>query len=278
VLLVAFAARRPPTRSGLPEIVTRGGGIPGRAAEEVVHHYEQYAGRRSPLAELTFAQARGLEQALARVRAACPCSSACELASVPARDADGDGGGRGRRRALAIILSPLRTEASWERYMQDVAEARARVASAPEVGFAPACFEAPRFVAAVADRAGAALAEIPQDAGVDAMVFTAHSVPSRWRAPRRTVGPDRGGPRGGQTTGATRGVGRLSEPKRQPARDVARAGHHGGAPPPGGRPRASRRRGAIGFVCDHVEVLYDSTSRPREWPKPRDRIFTARRR
>src|SRR5205807_1940866 len=49
--------------------------------------------------------------------------------------------GKGARRTLAIILSPLRTEASWDRYIQDVAEARARVAGAPEVGFAPAWFE-----------------------------------------------------------------------------------------------------------------------------------------
>ena len=86
--------------------------------------------------------------------------------------------GKGTRRALAIILSPLRTEASWDRYMHDVAEARARVAGAPEVGFAPAWYERPRFVAAVADRTRAALDEVPADARASTpVVFTAHSVP-----------------------------------------------------------------------------------------------------
>src|SRR5262249_8681343 len=103
--------------------------------------------------------------------------------------------GKGGRRALAVILSPLRTEASWDRYMQDVAEARARVPSAPEVGFAPPWFERPRFVAAgahaprrgparvPAGQPGAALAEVPEDARASTpIVFTAHSVPTAMAA------------------------------------------------------------------------------------------------
>src|SRR4029450_1344528 len=70
------------------------------------------------------------------------------------------------------------TEASWDRYMRDVAEARARVAGAPEVEFAPPWFEHPRFVAAVTDRARAAFAEVRQaDRTWAPLVFTAHSVP-----------------------------------------------------------------------------------------------------
>ncbi|PYM71959.1 MAG: ferrochelatase [Candidatus Rokuibacteriota bacterium] len=260
VLLVAFGG---PTAAHeirpFLEIVTRGRNIPAGRLDEVAHHYEQMPGSRSPLAELTFAQARGLEQALARVGPALPVFVGMRnwhpfLHETLAEMAD-----KGARRALAIILSPLRTEASWERYMQDVAEARARVASAPEVGFAPAWFEAPRFVAAVADRAGAALAEIPQDARASTpMVFTAHSVP---------LAMAEASPYVSDLTAAARAVARRLGHARW---SVAYQSRSGSPREPWLEPditAALRRLAAdrerhvvvvpIGFVCDHVEVLYD---------------------
>jgi ferrochelatase len=260
VLLVAFGG--PTARHEIRpflEIVTRGRGIPAGRLAEVAHHYEQMPGGRSPLAELTFAQARGLEQALAQAGPALPVFVGMRnwhpfLHETLAEMAD-----KGARRALGIILSPLRTEASWERYMQDVAEARARVARAPEVGFAPAWFEYPRFVAAVADRTRAALGEIPQDARASTpLVFTAHSVP---------VAMAEASPYVSDLTAAARAVARRLGHARWSVAYQSRSGS----------PRESwlepdvtsvlRRLAAdgerhavvvpIGFVCDHVEVLYD---------------------
>jgi ferrochelatase len=260
VLLVAFGG---PTAAHeirpFLEIVTRGRNIPAGRLDEVAHHYEQMPGSRSPLAELTFAQARGLEQALARLGPALPVFVGMRnwhpfLHETLAEMAD-----KGARRALAIILSPLRTEASWERYMQDVAEARARVASPPEVGFAPAWFEAPRFVAAVADRAGAALAEIPEDARASTpVVFTAHSVPLVMAETSPYVS---------DLTAAARAVARRLGHARW---SVAYQSRSGSPREPWLEPdittvlrrlAADRERHVvvvpIGFVCDHVEVLYD---------------------
>ena len=260
VLLVAFGG--PTARHEIRpflEIVTRGRGIPAGRLEEVAHHYERMPGGRSPLAELTFAQARGLEQALAQAGPALPVFVGMRnwhpfLHETLAEMAD-----KGARRALGIILSPLRTEASWERYMQDVAEARARVARAPEVGFAPAWFEYPRFVAAVADRTRAALGEIPEDARASTpLVFTAHSVP---------VAMAEASPYVSDLTAAARAVARRLGHARWSVAYQSRSGS----------PRESwlepdvtsvlRRLAAdgerhavvvpIGFVCDHVEVLYD---------------------
>jgi len=260
VLLVAFGG--PTARHEIRpflEIVTRGRGIPAGRLEEVAHHYAQMPGGRSPLAELTFAQARGLEQALAQAGPALPVFVGMRnwhpfLHETLAEMAD-----KGARRALGIILSPLRTEASWERYMQDVAEARARVARAPEVGFAPAWFEYPRFVAAVADRTWAALGEIPEDARASTpLVFTAHSVP---------VAMAEASPYVSDLTAAARAVARRLGHARWSVAYQSRSGS----------PRESwlepdvtsvlRRLAAdgerhavvvpIGFVCDHVEVLYD---------------------
>jgi len=260
VLLVAFGG--PTARHEIRpflQIVTRGRGIPAGRLEEVAHHYEQMPGGRSPLAELTFTQARGLEQALAQAGPALPVFVGMRNWHPFLHETLGEMAGKGARRALGIILSPLRTEASWERYMQDVAEARARVARAPEVGFAPAWFEYPRFVAAVADRTRTALGEIPQDTRASTpLVFTAHSVP---------VAMAEASPYVSDLTAAARAVARRLGHARWSVAYQSRSGS----------PRESwlepdvtsvlRRLAAdgerhavvvpIGFVCDHVEVLYD---------------------
>ena len=89
VLLVAFGGPTAPAEiRPFLEIVTRGRRIPPERLEEVVHHYEQMPGGRSPLRELTEAQADGLRRALlARSGRAAGLHRHAQLASVPARDA-----------------------------------------------------------------------------------------------------------------------------------------------------------------------------------------------
>ncbi|OLD37694.1 MAG: ferrochelatase [Candidatus Rokubacteria bacterium 13_1_40CM_2_68_8] len=260
VLLVAFGGPTAPHEiRPFLEIVTRGRSISAERLEEVVHHYKQMPGGRSPLAELTFAQARGLEQALARAGPALPVFVGMRNWHPFLHETLAEMAGKGARRTLGIILSPLRTEASWERYMQDVAEARARVPSAPEVGFAPAWFEYPRFVAAVADRTRAALDEIPRDVRASApLVFTAHSVP---------VAMADASPYVSDLTAAARAVTRRLAHSRW---SIAYQSRSGSPREPWLEPdvaavvqrlAADGARHAvvvpIGFVCDHVEVLYD---------------------
>jgi ferrochelatase len=260
VLLVAFGGPTAPHEiRPFLEIVSRGRSISPARLEEVAHHYEQMPGGRSPLAELTFAQARGLEQALAQAGPALPVFVGMRNWHPFLHETLAEMAGKGARRALAIILSPLRTEASWDRYMQDVAEARARVAGAPEVGFAPAWFESPRFVAAVADRARAALDQVPPDArAATPMVFTAHSVPTAMAAASPYVADLNAAARAvvrrlGHARWSIAYQSRSGSP-RQPwlepdIADVLR------------RLASEAERHAvvvpIGFVCEHVEVLYD---------------------
>jgi protoporphyrin/coproporphyrin ferrochelatase len=260
VLLVAFGGPTAPHEiRPFLEIVTRGRGISAERLEEVARHYEQMPGGRSPLAELTFAQARGLEQALAQDGPALPVFVGMRNWHPFLHETLAEMAGKGARRALAVILSPLRTEASWDRYMQDIAEARARVPGAPEVGFAPPWFESPRFVAAVADRARAAFAEVPKDArAATPMVFTAHSVPTAMAAVSPYVS---------DLTAAARAVIRRLGHARW---SIAYQSRSGSPRQPWLEPDIGdvlRRLAAdgerhvvvvpIGFVCDHVEVLYD---------------------
>jgi len=260
VLLVAFGGPTAPDEiRPFLEIVARGRRIPPGRLEEVAHHYERMPGGRSPLSDLTFAQARGLERALARGGPALPVFVGMRNWHPFLHETLADMAAKGARRALGIILSPLCTEASWERYQQDVAGARAQVADAPEVVFAPPWAAHPRFLDAVADRARAALAAVP--AGERAwtpLVFTAHSVP---------VAMAEASPYVAELTAATRAVAQRLHHARWSIAYQSRSGAPRDPwlePDIGdvlGRLAADGERHAvvvpIGFVCDHVELLYD---------------------
>jgi len=115
VLLLAFGGpTRPEDIRPFLANVTRGRPIPPERLDEVARHYEAIGGR-SPLAELTFRQARKLEEALAVAGPALPVhvgmrNWAPSIEETIARMAEA-----GRRRAVGLILSPHASEASRER-------------------------------------------------------------------------------------------------------------------------------------------------------------------
>jgi ferrochelatase len=85
----------------------------------------------------------------------------------------------GHRRVVGVILSALRCEASWDRYKTDVAAASARTPGAPEVVFGEPWFAHRGFLDAVAARARTALDAVPTaQRGRTPVVFTAHSIPA----------------------------------------------------------------------------------------------------
>ncbi|MBI2161501.1 MAG: ferrochelatase [Candidatus Rokubacteria bacterium] len=260
VLLIAFGGPTAPHEiRPFLEIVTRGRGIPPEHLEEVACHYERLPGGRSPLNDLTLAQARALERELTVRGPALPvfvgmrnwCPFLHETLAVMT--------GRGVKRALGIILSPFRTDASWERYQQDVAEARAKVPGAPDVAYAPAWFDHPKFVEAVAERTRAALAELPPaERAKTPLVFTAHSVPvamadaspyvSDFTSAARAVATRLGHERWSLAYQSRSGSPRQPWLEPDIAAVLKRLGGEG------------ERHAAvtpIGFACDHVELLYD---------------------
>ena len=70
---------------------------------------------------------RGLERALAASGRSLPVFVGMRNWHPFLRDTLAEMAARGHRRALGIILSPFRCEASWDRYIEDVAAARAGV-------------------------------------------------------------------------------------------------------------------------------------------------------
>jgi protoporphyrin/coproporphyrin ferrochelatase len=260
VLLVAFGG---PTAADeirpFLENVARGRRIPAARLAEVARHYEQMPGGRSPLTE----RARAIARALARTLEARQLRIVVDIGmrnwhpfiheTLEAIAA------RGGRRAVGIILSSLRTEASWDRYLNDVATARARVPNAPEIVFAPSWGGHPGFIAAVAERARAALGGIPETerAGTP-LVFSAHSVPlamadaspyvtdfvTAARAVAGTLGHRRWS-LAYQSRSANPTDAWLEPDINDVLKGLANDGARAVVVVP------------IGFVCDHVEVLYD---------------------
>jgi protoporphyrin/coproporphyrin ferrochelatase len=264
VLLIAFGG--PEKREDIGpflEIVSAGRRIPLERLEEVAHHYELIGGR-SPLNELTMRQAEGLRRALQRDGVPTPVYVGMRNWHPFLHETLAEMRDRGCRRTLGIILSSFQAEASWERYVADVAAAREKVgAGAPEVAYAPPWAEHPGFIDAMVARAADALAQVPAQEPVakraDALlIFTAHSVP---------VAMASGSPYARQLEGAARVIaGRLGHARWQ----VAYQSRTGAPSDPWIEPdicdalRGAKVQGIedvvvvpIGFVCDHVEVLYD---------------------
>ncbi len=260
VLLIAFGGpERPEDIRPFLRRVTEGRRIPAERLEAVAHHYELIGGR-SPLGDLTRRQAAALAARLAGEGMGLPVHIGMRNWHPFLHDTLAAMRARGHRHACGIILSSFQTEASWERYIGDVATARALVGDgAPDVDFTPPWPEHPRFIEAAAARVAEALDGVPAERRRGTpVVFTAHGVPVAMADASRYVA---------QLTGASRlvaerlGLARWS---------VAYQSRSGSPRDPWLEPDIADSLGElardgvrdvvvspIGFVVDHVEVLYD---------------------
>ena len=259
VLLIAFGGPESPGEiRPFLERVTAGRRIPPARLEEVARHYELIGGR-SPLNELTRALADALRRRLARDGVTVPVHVGMRNWRPFLDEALAELAADGRRRVLGIILSAFQTEASWDRYITSVETAReAMTVGAPAVGYARAWSRHPLFIRAVADRVSATLGEMPQALRNAPLVFTAHSIPrsmaddspyaAQFREASRRVAQSLG--RAHWTLAYQSRSGNPRDPWLEPdvgevIEELARAGEKAAIVVP------------IGFVCDHVEVLYD---------------------
>jgi ferrochelatase len=255
VLLIAFGGPTAPDEiRPFLENVVRGRRIPPERLEDVAHHYELIGGR-SPLNELTFRQAEKLRAAVPLPVYVGMRNWAPYLADTLARMADD-----GVRRAIGLILSPHTTEASRERYLETVAEGCAALGPrAPEITYVGSWHDRPLFIAAVTAGVEAALAGIPTERRRDTpLVFTAHSVP---------VAMAEGSPYVAEITASARAVAERLGAARWLVAYQSRSGSPRDLwlePDVNDVLRTLAADGArdvvvvpVGFVCDHVEVLYD---------------------
>jgi ferrochelatase len=235
------------------EHVTRGRGIPRERLLGVAEHY-RHIGGRSPINEITRAQAGALQEALAK--AGDPRRvyigqrhSAPFIGEALARMRDD-----GVQRALVFITAAYHSEASLERYVAAVADARAALGpGAPEVEFVGPWSDHPLFIDALVARAQ----ESRAPAGA-AWAFTAHSIPCAMAKDsvyveelRRTAGLVAA--RCGVADWTLAFTSRSGNPRDawlEP--DISKVIASLAAR--GGRDLVTV---PLGFVADHVEVLYD---------------------
>ncbi len=144
ILLIAFGGPTCPEeiRPFLAR-VTQGLPIPPARLEEVAHHYEAVGGK-SPLNEITFRQANALKNLLSNK---LPVYVGMRNAAPFFVDTLKQMAAAGVTRALGFILSSHRSEASWERYQENIADARAELGgSAPEVDYCDGWHDHPLFI------------------------------------------------------------------------------------------------------------------------------------
>jgi protoporphyrin/coproporphyrin ferrochelatase len=260
VLLIAFGGPTSPDniRPFLTR-VTKGLSISPERLEEVAHHYAAVGGK-SPLNEITFRQARALEKLLnagpTRLRVYVGMRNSSPFFTETLKQmANG-----GVRNALGFILSSHRTEASWERYQKNIADARAELGGkAPLLEYCDGWHGHRLFIQTWAELIGAAYAKI--DSGrrnSTPLIFTAHSLPSAMAARSPYVDQLRSSAQA-IADKLDRSHWRLAYQSRSgnpedswlepDIRDVLRKLAVEGCRDVVVAP--------IGFVCDHVEVLYD---------------------
>jgi ferrochelatase len=92
--------------------------------------------------------------------------------------------GDGVRRALGFILSSHQTEASWQRYLKDITQARLELGDcAPEIDYCPGWHSHPLFIQVWEEQIAKEMLKLTAAERADTpLIFTAHSVPSAMAA------------------------------------------------------------------------------------------------
>jgi len=158
--------------------VAEGRHIPPDRLEEVARHYELFGGK-SPLNEYTYKQARGLESKLDENGSKIPVYVGMRNWHPLIPDTLREMTEAGTKRAIGMIMAAHQSAASWERYQMDVEEGLKEVGADIEFEYSPPLFEHPLYIEDSADRVKDCLEEIPADKGSGALIlFTAHSIPT----------------------------------------------------------------------------------------------------
>jgi protoporphyrin/coproporphyrin ferrochelatase len=224
--------------------------------EEVVEHY-MHIGGRSPYNELTMRQATALERELRTGGNAIPVRVAFRNTPPYIPDELASLARGGARRVFAIPLTAYGGPASADRYIAAAATALSSLDAALQVEYAAPFFDRPLFIQAQAARIREALARDELlEAKTPALIFTAHSVPLDAATPyMRQL--EFAAARTAETLGISSWT--LAYQSRSGAptdawlepdvRDVLRSLASRGARHTVVAP--------IGFLCEHVEVMYD---------------------
>jgi protoporphyrin/coproporphyrin ferrochelatase len=262
VLVVSFGGPQGPDdiRPFLANVL-RGRRVRPERVEEVAHHYELFGGV-SPITAITRRQAEGLRERLAAAGHPLPVYVGMRNWHPYLVDTLREMHAAGIRRAIGFIAAAQHSYSSCQQYRENVADARAALRAEGrdvEVTYTGSWFDHPLFIEANAAHVRDARARLPEPLQAPArLVCTAHSIPaamaarSRYEAQLRTSA---------RLVAAAAGMddwtlvyqsrsGRPEDPWLEPdVCDYLRAARADGL--------AAAVLCPIGFICDHIEVLYD---------------------
>ena len=242
--------------------VLRGRNVPSARMEQVAQHYELFGGV-SPITAFTRRQADGLQARLAAAGAPLPVFVGMRNWHPFLADTMREMSQAGVRRAIGFIMAAQASYSSCQQYRENVRDARQAIRDAGfadiEMTYVPGWYEHEGFIAANALHVRDALDRLPADVRTAArLVFTAHSIPARMAEQSRYRE---------QLTDSARAVAARVGVADWALVYQSRSGRPQDpwlGPDVGDYLRQSRTEGLqaavlcpIGFVCDHIEVLYD---------------------
>ncbi len=263
VLIIAFGGPEKPDdiRPFLANVL-RGRRIPPERVEEVAHHYELFEGR-SPLTEITRRQAEGLAARLKAHALDLPVFIGMRNWHPLLADTLAEMSQAGLRRVIGFIASAHHSYSGCQQYKENVRDARREIVSRGLADVAVTCvpswYDHPQFIAASVRHIREAFDKLPAPQRDRArLIFTAHSIPLEMAGRCRYAE---------QLMITARLIteqldiddfalvyqsrsGRPQDPWLEPdicdyLRDQSGRGLRAAVISP------------IGFLCDHIEVLYD---------------------
>lgn len=269
VLLVSFGGPEAP-EDVVPflENVTRGRGIPRERLEEVGQHYYGFGGK-SPINDQNRAFLAALREDLAGAGIDLPVYWGNRNWDPYLADTLRQMAADGITRAACFVTSAYSSYSSCRQYRENLFDAVAEVPGAPVLDKLRHYFNHPGFVEPMVDATLAALAELPDGVRDEShLVFVTHSVPLSMN--------DGSGPEGGAYVDQHRSVVEVlverihQETGRRHQHDLVYCSRSGAPHIPWLEPdvndhlRRLHGDGApavvmvpIGFVSDHMEVVYD---------------------
>ncbi len=263
VLLVAFGGPQGPAdvRPFLDNVL-HGRRVSPERVEEVAHHYDLFGGV-SPLTELTMRQAQALEATLAARGHTLPVHVGMRNWHPYLADTLSEMSRRGVRRAIGVLAAAQRSYSGCLQYKENVrdalAAASARGAHPIDVVYVGDWHEHPGFIDANVDHVQRAFAQLPEALRERArLVFTAHSIP---------IAMARQYPYEAQLQASASRIAAAAGRADWALVYQSRSGRPGDPwlePDVCDYLQAEREKGLdaavlcpVGFLCDHVEVLYD---------------------
>lgn len=273
VLLLSFGGPEGPD-DVLPflENVTRGRAIPRERLESVARHYQHFGGV-SPINEQNRRLRAAIEAELAARGRPLPVYWGNRNWEPYVQDVVARMAADGINRAVAFATSAYSSASGCRQYHEDLARARqATGPTAPAIEKVPHFFDQPGFITANADALREALARLPAGLTEQArIVATAHSIPTSMAMAA--------GPSGGLYEQQLHATARAVVDAVDPSRPVDLVWQSRSGPPhvpwlePDINDHLVRLAGQgvpavvvcpIGFVSDHVEVLWDLDIEARE--------------